>query len=182
VNGLHFAKYGNPINFARQFQNTMTEVKQRAANIIRFVSMISVVAALLFMYGYGTDEHVIRNDAEGLLSKFPRSTIFYTGLVIFAVFNLLMNWGIKAYREAEGFDVSSILFRTERQKAGILLWLTLLLGALNFFLGFLISYIGFIKIEGLSAQNSYLPLPVIGLVITVVVFAGLIISVFSNRQ
>ena len=160
----------------------MTEIKQRVANIIRFVSMISVVAALLFMYAYGADDHVIRPDTDDVLTQIPKSTIFYTGLVVFAIFNLLMNWGIKAYRETRGFDANSLLFRSENQKSRVIFWLTLLLAALNFLLGFFISYIGFIKIEGLDAQKGYLHLPIIGLVITIVAFIGLLIAVISKKN
>ena len=113
------------------------------------------------------------------ISEFSR--IFYAGLVVFAVFNLLMNWGIKVYKEAEGYDVHSILFRSEGHKARVIFWLTLLMAALNFLLGFFISYIGFIKIEGINAQTSYLHLPVIGLAIALITFVGLLIAVLSKK-
>ncbi len=160
----------------------MTEIKQRVASIIRFVSMVSVVAALLFMYAYGTDDHVIRSESNSILPQIPKSTIFYSGLVVFAIFNLLMNWGIKVYREAQGIDSNSILFRSENQKARVIFWLTLLLAAINFLLGFFISYLGFIKIEGFDAQNDYLHLPIIGLVITIVTFIGLLIAIISKKS
>jgi len=154
----------------------------RVANIVRFVSMILVIAALLLMYAYGTDDHSIRATTDAFLPKISRATIFYTGLGIFAVFNLLMNWGIRSYRDARGFDPKSLLFKSEHHKVGVLFWFILLLGSLNFLLGLMITYIGFIKIEGPSAQNDYLALPIMGIAILLGVLVGLLISVFRRAE
>ena len=160
----------------------MLEVKLRVANIVRFVSMILVMAALLLMYAYGTDDHSIRTTKDAFLPQFSKATIFYTGLGVFAVFNLLMNWGIRSYREAKGYDPKSLLFKSEHQKAGVLFWIILLLAALNFLLGLMITYIGFIKIEGPSAQIDYIALPVMGISILCVVLVGLLVSVFRPAK
>jgi ABC-type polysaccharide/polyol phosphate export permease len=159
----------------------MEEIRQRAANIVRFLSMAGVVGSLLFMYAYGADEHNIRPVAEDVLSGISKTTLFYYGLGVFAVFNVLMNWGIKVYREATGYDKSSRLFKNETHKARILFWLTLMLSAINLLITSAVTFIAFIKIEGVSAQTDYLPIPIIGLTILFVVLVGLLISVFRNK-
>ena len=91
----------------------MMEVKQRVANIVRFISMVAVLTALLFMYGYGTDDQVVRSFSEESFSQVSKSTIFYSGLAVFAIVNFLLMWGIKAYREVQGIYPQSRLFKSE---------------------------------------------------------------------
>lgn len=157
------------------------EVKQRVANIVRFLSMGFVVASLLFMYGYGTDVHSIRPLGNSWLAGASKAGIFYAGLGIFGVFNLLMNWGIKMYREADGFD-GKLLFRNESQKAKLMVWLTLLLAAINFFISAIVAYLGFIKIDGVSAERQYIYLPVIGALVLIVAISGLVVALFTRQK
>jgi len=159
----------------------MLETKFRVANIIRFISMITVLAALLLMYAYGSDEHSVGSTSGGFLPNISKATIFYTGLGVFAIFNILMNWGIRVYRDATGFDPASRFFRSETHKAGILFWLTLVLAALNFLLSFMLAYIGFIKIEGFSAQQDYIAMPFIGVSLFFVVLIGLVAAIFRKE-
>jgi ABC-type polysaccharide/polyol phosphate export permease len=141
-----------------------------------------VVASLLFMYGYGTDVHSIGPMGSGLLAGASKAGIFYAGLGIFGVFNLLMNWGIKIYREADGFDGRSFLFRNEFQKAKLLVWLTLSLAAINFFISAIVAYIGFIKIDGTPAERQYIYLPVLGALVLIVTISGLAIALFTRQK
>lgn len=159
----------------------MEEIRQRVANIVRFLSMAGVVGSLLFMYAYGADDHNVRPAAEDVLSGISKTTLFYYGLVIFGVFNVLGNWGIKVFREATGYDKNSRLFKNETHKARILFWLTLTLAAINLLITAAVTFIAFIKIEGVSAQTDYLPIPIIGLTLLLVVLIGLLISVFRNK-
>jgi hypothetical protein len=159
----------------------MEEIRQRVANIIRFLSMAGVVGSLLFMYAYGADEHNVRPATEDVLTGISKANLFYYGLVIFGVCNVLMNWGIKVYREASGYDESSRLFKNETHKARILFWLTLSLAAINLLITSAVTFTAFIKIEGVSAQTDYLPIPIIGLILFFLALIGLLASVFRNR-
>jgi hypothetical protein len=159
----------------------MEEAKQRAANIFRFLSMMVVIGALLFMYAYGTDEHSIRPQEYGLIEGFSKTALFYYGLVIFGVLNILANWGIKVYRDVIGYDMNSRFFKNEMHKARILFWLTLTLTAINLLIASVVAYIAFIRIDGASAQTDYLHLPIIGLALLVIVLIGLLISVFRDK-
>lgn len=177
--GVQFS--GFPCSFACLFKYHMQEIRQRTANIVRFLSMAGVVGSLLFMYAYATDDHNIRPASEDVLSGISKTTLFYYGLGVFGVFNVLMNWGIKVYREATGYDKSSRLFKNESHKARILFWLTLALAAINLLITSVVTFVAFIKIEGISAQTAYLPIPIIGLILLFVVLTGLLISVFRNK-
>lgn len=159
----------------------MMEIKQRVANILRFFSMVAVIASLLFMYAYGTDDHTILPKKEIFLSGTSKSTLFYIGLAVFAVFNLVMNWGIKVYRETEGFDENSLLFRNEFQKERNLFWLTLLLASVNILITSVMTYIAFIKIDGPSAQGGFLYMPIVGGLILLVSIIGTLISIFRKK-
>lgn len=143
--------------------------------------MGAVVAALLFMYAYGTDDQVVKSFSEEYLSGVSKNTIFYSGLAVFGVFNFLMVWGIKTYREAKGFDPGSRFFKNEMHKGRILFWITLLLASANFMMGLIITYIGFIKIEGIFAQAGYIHLPIIGVGLFAVALVGLIASILSKK-
>jgi ABC-type polysaccharide/polyol phosphate export permease len=56
-----------------------------------------------------------------------------------------------------------------------------MLSAINLLITSAVTFIAFIKIEGVSAQTDYLPIPIIGLTILFVVLVGLLISVFRNK-
>jgi hypothetical protein len=143
--------------------------------------MVAVLASLLFMYAYGTDDRLDRSFSEENIQGLSKEIIFYAGLTAFGVFNFLMIWGIKVYREARGYDTNSMLFRSENQKAHNLFWLTLFLSSVNILLSLSIAYLGFIKIDGASALNGYLHLPVIGVVLLLVSIGGLTYSVIGRK-
>ena len=159
----------------------MMEIKQRVANILRFLSMAAVVASLLFMYAYGTDEHTILPEEDTFLSGISKNTLFYAGLSVFAVFNLVVNWGIKVYRAAEGFDENSLLFRDEFHKERNLFWLTLLLASVNILITSVMTYIAFIKIDGPSAQGGFLYMPIVGGLLLLVSIVGTLTSIFRKK-
>jgi fatty acid desaturase len=159
----------------------MREIRQRVANIIRFVSMIGVVASLVFMYAYGMDGHTVEVKKESWLDTVDRSTLFYYGLGIFAIFNFIMNWGIRVYRDAQGNMDGSIFFKSESHKAGIVFWLTLLLATINFFIALIITYIGFMRIQGEEVGSTYFALPLLGLILLLTAVIGLVYAIFRKN-
>lgn len=145
------------------------EIKQRVANMFKFFSMLSIIVSLLFMYAYGSDDHSVLVLEQGWLSDISKATIFYTGLIIFGVINIIFNWWIKMYKETRGYDDKSLLFKNEYHKAGMLVWFTSLMAAINIFISALILYIAFIKIDGISAEGRFIFIPVAGLLFLVLV-------------
>ena len=168
------------INFAENSKGM--EVKQRIANIIKFLSMAALIGSLLFMYAYGSDAHSTRVPEQGWLAGLSKTTIFYTGLIVFGMLNVIFNWWIKMFRETSGFDPKSFLFKNEYRKSILLVWFTLLLAAVNFFISTVITYIAFIKIDGVSAEIRYFFLPVAGLSVFVLVAVGGVVLVLRKTQ
>ncbi len=148
------------------------EVKQRVANILRFFSMVLVVIGLLFMYAYGSDAHSASPAMTNWATSFSKSFIFYLGLTIFGVINILFTWWIKSYRDTNTFDGWSFLFKSEAQKSWLLIWFTLQLAVFNFLLASVIAFIGFVRIEGVAAESKFFFIPVIGLALFILVLVG----------
>lgn len=145
------------------------EVNQRIANIFKFLSMTIVIGSLVFMYAYGSDLHSVNIPNQSWLSDISKTTIFYAGLIIFGVVNIIFNWWIKIYRETDGFDARSHLFKSVYHKSVMLVWFTALIAAVNFFISTAIIYVAFIKIDGISAESRYFFIPVAGLTLLLLV-------------
>jgi TRAP-type C4-dicarboxylate transport system permease small subunit len=155
----------------------MQEVKQRVANIIRFLSMIAAIGSLLFMYAYSTDQHAINHQQTSLFYGISKTTLFYAGLVVFLIFNTSINWGIGAYRSAEGSGQQLHFLSDETRKNKVLFWLTLLMAAINIMIASLALFAAVIMIDGPSHARSYAYMPIVGLLFLLVVLAALIASV-----
>lgn len=158
------------------------EIKQRVANILKSLSMLAALGALLFMYAYGTDSNVIRESSDVVLQSIPKSTLFYGGLAVFAILNLLMNLGLKMYREAKGVAENSIFFKSEEKKQRLQLWFTANIASINCLLASVYAYVGFIKIDGESAIEGYLQIPLVGLVFFLISIVGLVLVIYSGKQ
>jgi hypothetical protein len=148
------------------------ELKQRVANIFKFLSMAIVIGSLMFMYAYGSDAHSVTMPDQSWLSEVSKTTIFYTGLIIFGIVNIIFNWWFKMYRETDGFDARSFLFKSEYRKAELLVWFTVLMAVVNFFISTVITYIGFIKIDGIAAESKYFFIPLAGLAVLLLVIVS----------
>ena len=153
------------------------ELKQRVANIFKFLSMTVVIGSLVFMYAYGSDAHSVNIPDQSWFSEVSKTVIFYTGLIIFGIVNIIFNWWIKIYRETDGFDARSLLFKSAYRKSAMLVWFTALMAAVNFFISTVIIYVAFIKIDGISAESRYFFIPVAGLVLLLMVtFSGALLA------
>ena len=76
------------------------------------------------------------------------------------------------YREADGFDARSLLFKSEYRKAELLVWFTVLMAVVNFFISTAITYIGFIKIDGIAAESKYFFIPLAGMAVLLLVIVS----------
>jgi hypothetical protein len=102
-------------------------------------------------------------------------------LTLFAVFNIIMNVAVKLYKDAKGEDRSSRLFFSAHQKAVVTFWTTLTIAGFNVLLAAFLLYVGFIRIEELSALTGYIAIPVLGIIFFFVPFSGLIVTLLTKR-
>ena len=94
----------------------MSETSFRIANFLKMFSMFIVFGSLIYFYAYVENRLGFVNEAEFWLEKTPKSYIFYTGLGIFALFNLLMSVGLSMFKNAQGYDDKSWLFKNSLHK------------------------------------------------------------------
>jgi ABC-type polysaccharide/polyol phosphate export permease len=93
------------------------------------------------------------------------------------IFNTSINWGIGAYRSAEGSGQQLHFLSDETRKNKVLFWLTLLMAAINIMIASLALFAAVIMIDGPSHARSYAYMPIVGLLFLLVVLAALIASV-----
>ena len=152
----------------------MNETNQRVANFIKMFSMFMVFGSLLYMYAYATDRANFLNTSPNWITELPKAQLFYVGLGVFAIFNLVMNVGISMYKNAKGIDNRSLLFKSKEQKRKLLLWFTYVWAGINFLIASVIIYLALIKINEVADISEYVFIPVIGLLSLVAILIGLI--------
>ena len=152
----------------------MNETNQRVANFIKMFSMFMVFGSLLYMYAYATDRVNFLNTSPNWITELPKAQLFYVGLGVFAIFNLVMNVGISMYKNAKGIDNRSILFKSKEQKRELLMWFTYVWAGINFLIASVIIYLALIKINEVADISEYIYFPVIGLLSLVAILTGTI--------
>jgi len=157
------------------------EIKQRIANIARFVSMMLFIGGLLFFYSYASDAIGRSITEDYYILQLPKSLIFYSMLILFAVFNIIMNLAVRLYRDAKGEDQSSRLFFSAHQKVVVTFWATLTIAGFNALLATFLFYVGFVRIEELAAITGSIAIPVLGIISFLVPFSGLIVTLLTKR-
>lgn len=157
------------------------EIRQRLANIARFFSMMLFIGGLLFFYSYASDAIGRSITHDYYILQLPKSLIFYSMLVLFAVFNIIMNVTVKLYKDAKGEDQSSKLFFSGYQKEVVVFWATLTIAGFNTLLATFLFYVGFTRIEEMAAMTSYIAVPVLGILCFLIPFTGLIVTIFTKR-
>ncbi|MCK5104673.1 MAG: hypothetical protein KAQ62_02930 [Cyclobacteriaceae bacterium] len=136
--------------------------------------MLTVFGSLLYMYAYASDRLNFLNTSQDWITELPKAHIFYFGLGVFAIFNLILNVGISMYKNTKGIDNRSILFKSKEQKERLLMWFTYLLAGINFLITSIIIYLAFVKINGVTGSSYYVYIPVTGLIILVGIVVGLV--------
>jgi hypothetical protein len=155
----------------------MSEVNQRVANFIKAFSMFMVIGSLLYMYAYSPASSYFMNSSQDWMLKLSREHIFYVGLGVFAIFNLLMNIAISMYKNSKGTEPQSVLFRSKEQKQKVLVWLNWFLAGINILITCIVLFLALIKINEVTDTAKYLFIPVAGLIILVFIIFGLIRAV-----
>jgi len=156
------------------------EINLRFANFFKFVSTVAVLISLAYMYAYVTDRIDFMESEQTWHHGISKVHIFYSGLVIFAVFNLLMNLAISMFKNTQGIDKRSILFKSEHQKQNLVVWFTYLLTGGNIFVACLILYLALIKINLVGNTAEYIYLPLSGTLLLTGVLLGLIFQMIRK--
>lgn len=158
----------------------MNVVNQRVANFIKAFSIFTVFVSLLYMYGYSPEGGNRMNSPQDWLATFSKTQLFYIGLGIFAIFNLVMNVGISMYKNSKGIDTKSVLFRSREQKEIVFMWLTYFLAGINFMITCLVMYAALIKINEATDPSAYIIIPVFGVTILTGITIGLIGAIIKK--
>ena len=158
----------------------MGEVNMRVANFIKFFSMMMVIGSLLYMYAYSSDRLNFLNESQDWISEVPKSSIFYAGLGLFALFNITMHIGINMYKNVEGIDERSVFFKSKLQKEKLLVWFTSILAGVNVFITSIVLYLAMLKINEASIDSHYVYIPFVGMIILITPFVGLIAALIRK--
>ena len=156
-----------------------TTVHQRAANTLKVISMIAFTGSLVYLYAYSPESTYLNKELSWIF-EYSRAALFYLGLAVFAIFNLLMNFSINMYQRVEGTVRSSLLYKSERQREGLLVWLGYFTAGVNFLLTSLVLFIALSRINEVNDLSTYLSIPLAGVVIFTAMFIGLIVAVFRK--
>jgi predicted ferric reductase len=143
----------------------MSEINLRIANFLKVFSMFMVVVSLAYMYAYVTERVDFLESDPAWYQGITKVYIFYVGLGIFTVFNLVMHLALSMYKNTEGVDKHSVLFKNELQKQKLLVWFTYLLTAGNVFIACTIFYLALVKINMVGNATDYFYLPLAGAVV-----------------
>lgn len=158
----------------------MGEVNMRVANFIKFFSMMMVIGSLLYMYAYSSDRLNFLNESKDWISEVPKSSIFYAGLGLFALFNIPMHIGINMYKNVEGIDERSVFFKSKNHKEKLLVWFTYMLAGVNVFITSIVLYLAMLKINEASFDSDYVYIPFFGMIILIAPFVGLIAALIRK--
>ena len=158
----------------------MDEVNIRVANFIKFFSMMMVIGSLLYMYAYSSDRLNFLNESQVWISDVPKSSIFYAGLGLFALFNITMHIGINMYKNVEGIDERSVFFKSKQQKEKLLIWFTSIIAGVNVFITSIVLYLAMLKINEASVDSDFVYIPLVGMIILIAPFVGLIAALIRK--
>ena len=152
----------------------------RVANFIKFFSMMMVIGSLLYMYAYSSDRLNFLNESQDWISDVPKSSIFYAGLGLFALFNITMHIGINMYKNVEGIDERSVFFKSKQQKEKLLIWFTSIIAGVNVFITSIVLYLAMLKINEASVDSDFVYIPFVGMIILIAPFVGLIAALIRK--
>ena len=158
----------------------MSEISIRGANFLKVFSMMMVVGSLIYMYGYATDKLDVMNPEIESVTSLSKAHIFYAGLGLFVLFNLVMHVILHMYKSAQGFDPKSYLFKNKLHKARIIVWITYLLAGINIFLTTIITFVALAKINEATGTTPLIYFPIVGFCILIFIIIGLLVAIFRK--
>ncbi|NJN26271.1 MAG: hypothetical protein HC819_09985 [Cyclobacteriaceae bacterium] len=157
----------------------MGVISMRGANFLKVFTMLLVIGSLLYMYAYSAGPDAIIADTSNWFSTIDKALIFYVGLGVFALFNIMMYTAIYMYRNQID-RLNDYLFKNKKSKERILLWMNYLVSGINLCLVSIVLYIAFAKINELSDATALRYLPIAGLLFLIVSATGLVVAVVKK--
>ena len=158
----------------------MSETSFRVANFLKMFSMFMVLGSLIYFYAYVDDRFGFINSSNQWYLELSKSVIFYSGLGLFAMLNLLLNIGINVHKSASGYDPKSFLFKSESQKEKVNVALIYLLIGINVMLAMTIIYLAFIRINGMNEMADYIQFPIFGIVVLAAAIVNSSLTLFKK--
>lgn len=139
--------------------------------------MFMVLGSLIYFYAYVDNRLGFINEADSWFETSPKTYIFYSGLGIFALFNLLMSVGLSMYKNAQGHDEKSWLFKNAMQMERVSIGMIYLLIGINFMISTVTIYLALIRINGMSNEADYIYWPLFGLLILIITVVNLVLAI-----
>ena len=153
----------------------MGDVNIRVASFLKMVSMLMVIASLIFMYGYAEDRLNFTRTANIWIREVPKSYLFYGALVSFAALNLFLNVGLSIYKNSRGYNKNSYLFRSKEKKEKLVVLINYLIAGANLLITTILIYIALMRINDTRDPLDYIYLPVLG----ILVLAGIMVAIVA---
>jgi len=91
-----------------------------------------------------------------------------------------MNVALSMYKGADGFDVNSLLFKSEWQKERIQMWLNYLIAGINLLITCAVLYLAMIRINEVSSDADFIFLPIFGFAVMMVTLIGLFSAIIKK--
>jgi hypothetical protein len=158
----------------------MSELSQRGANFFKFFSMFTVFGSLLYMYAYSRENSDLVTSTQDGVVGIPRTYIFYYGLAVFAIINLVLSYWINIYKSVKEIDEKSIRFKSKEQKESLLLWFTYFLTGTNVLITCFILYLALIKINDAASNSGYMYIAIVAVVLWFGILIRLVSSIFKK--
>ena len=158
----------------------MSETSFRVANFLKLFSMLMVLAGLIYFYGYSEGQTSFLNSGDHWIVTMPKAYIFYSGLLIFALVNVLLNVAISIHKGAAGVNSNSLFHKSEKQKDKVNIGLTYLLTAANVMISMSALYIAFLRINGQKGNFDHVQFPIFGMVVLVAAVGNLVMALRSK--
>ncbi len=149
----------------------MDTVNQRVANFVKFFSMLMVFGCLLYMYAYTSGKENSGAD-HGWFFELSSKQIFFFGLAIFAIFNLVMNMAISTYKNSQIKDGNSIIFGSEEKKEKLLLWFTYVSASVNVLIATIIAFLALVRLNEQANISGLAMLPTAAMILFIVACFG----------
>ncbi|MHC1599166.1 MAG: hypothetical protein ACXQT0_06310, partial [Candidatus Methanofastidiosia archaeon] len=80
----------------------------------------------------------------------------------------------------EGIDERSVFFKSKNHKEKLLVWFTYMLAGVNVFITSIVLYLAMLKINEASVDSDFVYIPLVGLIILIAPFVGLIAALIRK--
>lgn len=133
--------------------------------------MFMVFGCLLYMYAYTSGLNGGEN-THGWFFELSSKQVFFFGLAVFAIFNLVMNMGISTFKNTQVKDGNSMVFRNEEKREKLLMWFTYVAASVNVLMATIIAFLALVKLNGQANISGLALLPTAAMILFIVACSG----------